>query len=114
VRVSRFAGEYVEAGQDILEVLEDNSLEITLFVPQDRIGRWKKGEEVAVCVEPRTELLPCVVERIGDELKLAPPSMRRYYRGGERLVPVYLRPREAVVDENRFRLGSEVRLPYIL
>ncbi|MBN2216225.1 MAG: HlyD family efflux transporter periplasmic adaptor subunit [Pirellulales bacterium] len=112
VRISRFAGEYAETGQDILEILEDDSLEIILYVPQNNLDRWHKGSEVSVCVEPHAEMVPCVVERFADELEAAPPSIRRYYRRGEPLVPVYLSPRNTISDDAPLRLGSEVRLPY--
>jgi multidrug resistance efflux pump len=114
VRIHRFAGEYAETGQEILEILEDGSLEIALFLPQHRINQWKKGDEVRLRVEPQAESVSCVVTRIGDELEAAPPSIRRYYRSDARLVPVYLRPKEAVAGNRGLRLGSEVRLPYII
>lgn len=114
IRVSRFAGEYAETGQDILEILEDDSLEIVLFLPQRDVDRWKVGEETSVRVEPRSESVRCVVERISDKLEAAPPSIRKYYRSGEPLVRVHLRLKNAVANQDLLRLGSEVRLPFFM
>jgi multidrug resistance efflux pump len=114
VRVARFAGEYAETGQDILEILEDGSLEIALYLPQNQVDRWKRDDEVSLHVDPKSESVSCVVDRIGDALETAPPCIKRYYRSEERLVPLYLRPKDSDEEHRHLRLGSEVRLPYLL
>jgi hypothetical protein len=111
-QLARFAGEYAETGRDILELVEDGSLEIALYLPQYQANQWAIGDVVHVRVEPHTNTIPCVVQRVGDQLQAAPAVIQRYYRSQEHLIPVYLQPKESGVNDGGLRLGSEVRLPF--
>jgi multidrug resistance efflux pump len=110
IRRHRFTGEPVKAGESILEVLEDDSLRVVVYLPQERGDHFKLGQRVAAYVAPQTTATECVVERLGEQLQPAPRSIDPNFPKSELRVPVYLRP-IADADSSELRLGSKVRLP---
>jgi multidrug resistance efflux pump len=104
-------GEYYKAGDTLLTVLEEGSLEIVLYLPQDLFTSVAVGDELPLTLDPYPEPLPCRVRRLGDQLEPAPESLKRYYREGQRLLPVYLAPTETSARWAALRVGGTVKLP---
>ncbi len=111
MRMRRFTGEYSDTSEPLLDVLEDNSLEVVLYLPQAQANRLEPGTQVNVRVVPSAALLPCTVHRLGDQFLAPPENLERHFRAHQRLLPVYLRPEHDRVETSALRLGSEVRLP---
>lgn len=109
--IKRQVGEYVEPTTPVIELLDEQSLEITLLVPQGSTTDYKSGQRIEVELPPRQERLACKITRIGDEFLAPPPQIETRFRHGERLLPVVLRPMSAPNDDVPLRMGSEVRQP---
>ena len=95
----------------VVELLDEQSLEITLLVPQGHTIDYRSGQRIDVELPPHQERLPCKITRIGDEFLAPPPQIETRFRHGERLLPVILRPVAAPNDDVPLRMGSEVRQP---
>ena len=112
VKRNIFAGEYANKATTVLEVLEEGSLEVVVYVSQRQASRLTTQKSIPISIEPNAGEVTCQVCRIGDRLEPAPEKLRRYYSSGETLVPVYLEPLADPADRIILRLGSEVRLPH--
>jgi hypothetical protein len=110
VVVSCFAGEYADTTQPVVEIVEKGSLEAVLYVPQNRILDLEQATQIDLCIEPFSTTVSCRIERIGSRMSPAPPSVGRYYRSNERLLPIFLKPHRGKEAELFLRLGSEIRL----
>lgn len=109
--IGRQVGEYVEQNTAVVELLDEQSLEITLLVRQVQTAGYRLGESIDVEVAPFQGRLTCAITRIGDEYQPAPPQIETQFRHGERLLPVLLRPAAPTEGNVPLRLGSEVRQP---
>jgi multidrug resistance efflux pump len=109
--VKRQVGEYVDPATPVVEILDEQSVAITLLVPQDRTRNYEPGQRIEVELAPRRERLACKITRVGDEFLAPPPQIETRFRHGERLLPVILRPVAAPADDIPLRIGSEVRQP---
>ncbi len=112
VRIHRHAGEAAREGEPVLTVLEEGSLQMVLYLPQDSADLLAVEEEVEVTVEPARRPVAGRVVRIGDEYELAPENIKRHYRDGQKLLPVYLEPKDLDADWAALRVGGVVKLPY--
>lgn len=112
VKVLHFPGERCKAGEPIVSMLEEGSLEVVLYMPQDSSGVLAAGEEVKVSLDPYPEPLTCRVLRLGDQFEPAPEHIKRHYREGQRLLPVYLQPSSEASRWMALRVGGVVKLPY--
>ena len=113
VKRSRFAGEYADAAQPVVTVLEEGSLEAVLYLSQRRANLLDIDQLVDLHVHPLRRPFKCRVLRINDQLKAAPASIERNYRSDEKLVPVHLEPDPMHYgrETTPLRVGSEVKLP---
>lgn len=109
-KVHRFAGDYAKVAQPVIEIVEDNSLEPVLYLPQDRADKWHVGDDVKVQITPGQHKVACRVARLGEQMEPAPSNIERYYRKGERLLPIFLEPQRDAGDKPRIYLGSEIKL----
>lgn len=109
VKLHRYAGEYAEPVDTVLEIVEDSSLRPVLYVPQDRVSGFPEGAHVDIQIEPgRT--LACQVERVGDRMEPAPLNIQPYYRKDVKLLPVILQHLPEA-HSSGLVLNSEVKLP---
>ncbi|WP_283435208.1 HlyD family secretion protein [Neorhodopirellula lusitana] len=111
VKVRRYAGDYANVSETVMEILEDATIEPVLYFSQDNADQMRVGDEVEIDVRPGQERLRCRITRVGEQLEYAPPNIERYYRKNEKLLPVYLQPYEAKGVDSLLYLGSEIHLP---
>jgi multidrug resistance efflux pump len=111
IALHHHAGEYLEQGAPIVELLCEGSVELLIYARQESADAYSLGAVVDVIVPPRGGVLRCRVVRIGDEYQGAPRSLETRYRHGEKLLPVYLDPAPSFRSAAVLRLGSEVRVP---
>lgn len=104
------SGEYHRVGEPMVSIVDDESLEVVLYMPQDRSAQLLAGQSIAVAGLPQEPKLRCRVARVGSHYVEAPPSIRTRYRYQQRLLPVYLKPGESE-SEARLFLGQTVLLP---
>ena len=114
-RVTRrycLTGEAARDGDTMVEVLEDNSIEAVLYVPQEMVDHYEVGAEVAVVMEPYDRELRCTVVRFGEQYEKAPISIERYYQHNQFLLPVYLKPLPEYQQWMALRIHGTVKRPY--
>ncbi len=108
----RLTGESARVGEPVIDILEDNSIEAVLYVPQRIVDEFEVGKEVSINLEPYHQPMRCVVDRLGDRFQTAPLSIKRFYFEGQPLLPVYLKPEREVSQIMAIRVGGTVRRPY--
>jgi len=113
LRSKRFAGEYTDATEPTVEIVEAGSLRVVLYVPADAAARYRAGQEWNVAAPARATTLRCTVTRCGEQFVPAPDCLIRYFRKGQNLLAIYLTP--AADDDSRLPLllGAEVRIPRV-
>lgn len=112
LKIARFAGERCKAGDLLVMLLEEGSLEIVLYVPQQAGDLFADGSTVNVQVEPISRPLSGTVVRCGETLEPAPEQIKWHYSEGQRLLPVHVRPGEETERWLGLRVGATARLPY--
>jgi multidrug resistance efflux pump len=113
IRRHIFTGELAHPNEPVVEVLEAGSLEAVLYLSQSQAHELETGQCVVLQVAPRRESLTFELVRVGAQLEPPPPSLARYYRAAERLLPVHYRPL-AEGPGMSLPLHSEVRWPRAL
>ncbi|MCI0456753.1 MAG: biotin/lipoyl-binding protein [Gemmataceae bacterium] len=111
LKVQRFAGEYCKAGEPVVSLLEEGSLEVVLYLPQKVRPVPAVGDPLDLVVDPYPEPLNCTVVRLGDQYEPAPETIKRHYAAGQNLLPVYLQPHEELTRWMALRVGGVVKLP---
>ncbi|MFT5304130.1 MAG: multidrug resistance efflux pump [Mariniblastus sp.] len=109
---SLLTGESARLGETVIEVLEDNSVEAVLYVPQKLVAEFVVGHEIEIMLEPQERPIRCVVSRFGDRFEPAPTSIQRYYQVNQPLLPVYLKPCADAQQSQDLRIGGVVKRPY--
>lgn len=105
-------GESVKQGETIVEILEDNSAEAVLYVPQIYTDEFQVGDRVMLTLEPFDKEVPCVVKRLGNQFQPAPNSIERFYQKQQHLLPIHLAPIPEFREEFSMRINGTVKLPY--
>ena len=108
----RFTGEGAEHLQTLLTILEENSLEIVLYVPQQRIDEFQTDQTLEVSLPPFQDHIACRIARLGDENVSPPSQLQRHYAHQAKLLPVHLLPADARLEHPRVQLGAVVQLPF--
>ena len=108
----RFTGEGAEHLQTLFTILEENSLEIVLYVPQQRIDEFQPDQTLDVSLPPFQNHIACRVARLGDENVSPPSQIQRHYAHQAKLLPVHLLPADVRLEESRVQLGAVVQLPF--
>lgn len=106
---SGFPGERADRGRALVTVLEEDSMEIVLYLRQDSARELSVGNRLSLRIEPHDEAVDCWVTRIGHRFVDAPSVLERRYARNEQLLPVRLHPGHGTTDA--LRLGAVVRLP---
>jgi hypothetical protein len=108
----RFTGEGAEQFQTLFTILEEDSLEIVLYVPQPRIDEFETHQTLHVSLPPFRDQVACRVIRFGDENVPPPAHLQRHFAHQAKLLPVHLLPAEGRLDHARVQLGAVVQLPF--
>lgn len=112
VKLHLFAGESCKSAEPFILFLEEDSLQVILYVPQKAAGAMSLHSEVDLILDPYPEPLGCTVTRFGDQYEQAPENLKRYYSEGEKLLPVFLQPKDECARWMALRVGGVVKLPY--
>ena len=108
--IAHHVGERVGPDEPLLELLEDSSIELVVFVRQEQAGEFQLRQMTQAIVEPRDRQLRCQVVRIGDRYENPLAQIQSYYRPGENLLPIYLQPAADSQALASLRIGSVVQL----
>ena len=108
----RFTGEGAEHLQTLFTILEENSLEIVLYVPQQRIAEFPADQTLEVALPPFQDHIACRVARLGDENVSPPSQLQRHYAHQAKLLPIHLLPADGRLEHTRVQLGAVVQLPF--
>ena len=114
-RVSKrfcLTGESARAGETVIEILEDNSIEAVLYLPQRTVDEFEVGREMDVTLEPHRRPLRCTIARLGGRFETAPESIKGYYYENQPLLPVYLKPGPEASPLMEIRVGGTIKRPY--
>jgi multidrug resistance efflux pump len=106
------AGECIKENDALFAVMEEASLEIEMYLPQDMSAKYKVGDVVKVKIEPFEELVPCEVTAIGAEHRKPPEHIEVFYRTNIRLLPVRVRPQAPFATDRRMAVGAVAKLPH--
>jgi multidrug resistance efflux pump len=112
VKIHHFAGENCKASEPLLSILEEGSLQVVLYLPQQVSTSFAVGDDVNVLVEPHAQLLSCTVARLGERYEPAPENIKRNFHADQKLLPVYLQPKDEPARWVALRVGGVVKLPY--
>ena len=108
----RLIGESTKAGEVVIEVLEENSIQAVLYVPQSVVEDYETDKSIEISLEPYSQKIQCTVDRFGDRLETAPASIERFYHINQALLPVYLTPNHETQHLLAARVGGTVKRPY--
>src|SRR5262249_53190561 len=112
VKFKHFAGEYCRPDQPLLEILEQGSVRVVLYMPQKASALLKPGDETDVVIEPYAQKVRCKVVRVGDRFENPPTNIERQYWTKEKLRPVHLVPSDGLASWMPLRPSAVVKLPY--
>ena len=96
----------------IVEIVREDSLELKIFVRQSQTAGFVLGEWMDVTVDPYDRNLRCQIVRLGGEYQQVPTNLEKFFKHGERVLPVYLRPAQEQINDMELRLGSVARIPF--
>lgn len=105
-------GEAVKESEAVVEILEDNSIEVVLYVPQGLTDEFSPGCEIDISLEPYDHAMRCTVRRLGDRFEPAPDSISRFYQSQQYLLPVYLTPHAEFNQLMAMKIHGTVKRPY--
>lgn len=107
----RFTGEGADELQTLITILEEDSLEAVLYVPQQRTASFQLDDTIRVHVAPFRDELVCRVVRFGDENLTPPVQIQRHYGHQAKLLPVHLSLEDGRLQHERLQIGAVVQLP---
>ena len=106
------AGECVKSHEPLFSLLEESSIEIEMFLPQDMTADYEVGDTIRLRIEPFEELVPCEVTHIGAEHRVPPENIEVFYRKAVKLLPVRVRPTAEYTGDRRMSVGAVAKLPH--
>ena len=108
----RPAGECIRSHETLFSLMEESSLEIELFLPQEMTATYDVGDTVELRIEPFEELVPCEVVSIGSEHRQPPANIEVFYRKSVKLLPVKVKPAAKFMNDRRMSVGAVAKLPH--
>ena len=108
----RPAGECIKSHEPLFTVMEESSLEIELFLPQNMTDRYDAGDMIDLKIEPFDGLIPCQVIAIGSEHRQPPANIEIFYRKDVKLLPIRVRPSATYASDRRMSVGAIAKLPH--
>jgi membrane fusion protein (multidrug efflux system) len=106
-----FTGEGAKKLDPLVSILEQDSLHVELYLPQNQSQQLRPGDEIEVLVDPFSERLACEVVRCGDTHVVPPDQLQRHFPHQARVLPIYLRPRNSQILSSRVQVGAVVKQP---
>lgn len=106
------AGECIRSHEPLFSVIEESSLEIELYLPQEMADTYNVGDTLKLKIEPFEDLVPCEVTQIGDEMQSPPQNIEVFYRSNITLLPIRVRPTAEFSQQRRLSVGSVAKLPH--
>jgi len=106
------AGECLKSNEPLFSMIEESSLEVEVFLPQQLSNTYKVGDTIHLKIEPFDELVPCEVILIGAEHRRPPESIEVFYRSHVRLLPIRVRPVGEFSSLKKLSVGSVAKLPH--
>lgn len=108
----RLIGEAARSNEAVIDILEENSIQAVLYVPQKVVEDYEVGKGVEITLQPYSQKIQCTVDRFGDRYESAPDSIQRFYHINQALLPVYLTPNHDTQHLLAARVGGTVKRPY--
>ena len=71
------AGECIKSHDPLFSMMEESSLEIEMFLPQEMTADFSVGDAMQLRIEPFAELVPCTVTGIGSRRRTLRSSIGR-------------------------------------
>ena len=114
-KVHHMDGQRVASLETILDLVDTNSLEATLYMPQDESRTLPPGTEVTLSIEPLDRSQTYTVVGSRERFESAPAAVRRYYLSDQQLMPIRLRPKSLSLTpaNSGIQIGAVVRLTWI-
>ncbi|MCA9051715.1 MAG: HlyD family secretion protein, partial [Planctomycetaceae bacterium] len=106
------AGECIRSHEPLFSVIEESSLEIEMFLPQEMADEYSVGDVIQLNIQPFEQLVPCKVVAIGGEYRRPPTNLEIYYRSDITLLPVRVRPAPEFAADKRMTVGAVAKLPH--
>lgn len=107
------AGESIRNCEPLYSVLEESSVEVEMFIPQDMSDQFEVGDTIHVKIEPNDELVPCRVTAVGHEHRKPPEHIEVFYRKAVHLLPIRMTPLGKFAKEKELPVGAIAKLPFI-
>ena len=106
------AGECIKPNEPLFSVIEESSLEVEVFLPQQLSDTYKVGDTIRLRIEPFDELVPCEVVSIAAEHRRPPENIEVFYRSHVRLLPIRVKPLGEFSSDRKLSVGSVAQLPH--
>jgi len=106
------AGECVKSHEPLFSVIEEASLEIEMYLPQEMTDKYKVGDTIRLKIEPFPELVPCIVTAIGGAHRQPPSNIEVFYRKDVKLLPIKVQPPANFAGDKRMSIGAVAKLPH--
>lgn len=90
IHVDKLVCEYCDKNEPIVELLQNNSTEVVVYVSQRQSKKMRVGQEATLRVTPYASNLNCVVSRLGNRIEQEVDLQHRYSKH-TRTLPVYLK-----------------------
>jgi multidrug resistance efflux pump len=114
VKGQRFAGEYCKLGDPLMTILVDGSLHVVLYMPQKASKLLAVGDTVDLSFDPSPTPVTFKVVRLGDRYEYPPDNIESFYWSKEKLLPIYLQPKDGPCQWMALRVGGVAKLAYQL
>ncbi len=111
IRIARFTGERIAAGDPILELLEDGSCAPVLYLEQTQTAEFNLGQPIQILIEPGTQMIQCTIESIGDAYEEIPDGLKSKINKQQLVVPLRLSLCDPELARDWLRLGARVTFP---
>ena len=70
-------GEIAKPGQTVLTVIDDDNLEIKVYIPEEYLGRFKLGQDVAIFVDSYNDRqFPGVITKLSSKAEFTPKNIQ--------------------------------------
>ncbi|MDC0935012.1 HlyD family efflux transporter periplasmic adaptor subunit [Pirellulales bacterium] len=111
ILVSGHPGEPCSVDRPLVELLDANSVAITIYVSPARVDRYPVGGRVQASVGNARALLTCQVVAIGPQYEASPLELFDEASRRRRLLPVYLSLPHDLPEDLALRAGEDVSIP---
>lgn len=107
--VWQHVGEQIDLQTPLVEVLQEDTTELVLYMTQRRSRAYSVGDWVKVRVAPAGKAMRCQVVRIGQRFEQPPAHVSSHYTKDSPLLPIYVAPPAKLPKGTTLPLGGEVQ-----